>query len=653
MKRVLLTKSALHDLLILFTIAFFAFVLALIFDVCETLIEFTLRYKAWHMDEIWSVLILLGFTSSIYFLRRGKQLRKEINQRKFTENLLEGQNRILEMVASGVELPNILAKVVGVIRDHSSEAACCIMLWEHERNILRIGASSGLLPSFVKGIDGIPINPSGNLCWSVCTSGKPIFVADISNNAQWSNHCEVARNHNLRACWCIPIYSSAGNVVGILSIYFETPKSPESRDINLIETTARLAGIAIERCKAEESLRQYAGRLEILREIDQAILSVNTLEDILSESLFQIRTLLPVDWAGVALFNQDTTQIQLFASSDNKISGMTELYDLPYDQNILYEYNNPIEDLEQYPENNEFLQILREQGLRSLLYVPLISGVKVVGSLLLANREPGIFNVEQKEIAREVSIQLAVAIQHARLFDQLQNTHQRLQSMSHKLVETQELERRHIARELHDQIGQALTALKINLQISQKHTPDQTLQPYFEDNIGIIEQTLQQVRNLSLDLRPSILDDLGLVAALRWYINRFAQRSGVNTQLESDHFEFRLQPELETTCFRIVQEALTNIARHAEATTSKVSIHLNGTKIELKIIDNGKGFEVKEAISRAEQGMSLGVLGMEERATLLGGSLKIESTPNKGTCILAEFPLQNLKPIYHKMGRVA
>ncbi len=216
---------------------------------------------------------------------------------------------------------------------------------------------------------------------------------------------------------------------------------------------------------------------------------------------------------------------------------------------------------------------------------------------------------------------------------------ERLKSLSQQLMKAQEVERRHIARELHDEIGQALTAVKINLQAILRNPDTAKLAARLEESIGTVERTLNQVRNLSLDLRPSILDDLGLVAALRWYLDRQAERAGFGAQFTAEAFEEPLAPELEITCFRIVQEALTNVVRHARARHVYVSLGRRNGELWLAVEDDGIGFDQSAARDRAVQGASLGLLGMQERVVLLGGRLDLDSTLMRGTRIQVYFPL--------------
>lgn len=222
---------------------------------------------------------------------------------------------------------------------------------------------------------------------------------------------------------------------------------------------------------------------------------------------------------------------------------------------------------------------------------------------------------------------------------QLRAQSEELRRLTRQVVLAQEAERTRLSRELHDEIGQALTAVNFNLQAFQHFVTDPAVAAHLQDSLNIIEGTLQQVRDLSLDLHPSILDDLGLVAALQWYIERQAERSGLTIELVTVPAEIELPEDLKTTCFRIVQEALTNILRHAQAKEVQVELRQRGAELQLVIRDDGIGFDVPAARQLAARGASLGLLGMQERVLLLKGELEIKSARGKGTLIRARFPI--------------
>jgi len=205
------------------------------------------------------------------------------------------------------------------------------------------------------------------------------------------------------------------------------------------------------------------------------------------------------------------------------------------------------------------------------------------------------------------------------------------------VLEAQELERRRVALELHDELGQALTAIKINLQMGDRFK-DQSPAELNLENIRIVEDALQQVRSLATALRPSMLDDLGLAPALKWMSEQTASRGGFVSSFHHERVQVRLAPDIETACFRIVQEALTNITRHAQATRVDITLRREGDDLVLTVQDDGVGFAIDVMRERAVAGGSLGVLGMQERATLIQGQLDIDATPGVGCTVQLRCP---------------
>lgn len=217
-----------------------------------------------------------------------------------------------------------------------------------------------------------------------------------------------------------------------------------------------------------------------------------------------------------------------------------------------------------------------------------------------------------------------------------------LQTLSRGLIRAQEAERRRLAGELHDEIGQVLTAVSLSLELT-KGIVDEGARGRLDESMAIVDRAIDQVRGMSLNLRPAMLDVMGLESALRWFVDRQARGSGVKIELVSSLAGKRLAPELETACFRIVQETLTNVARHAEARSVRVELGFAGTEVLLSIQDDGTGFDVATARLRATTGGSFGLLGMEERARLLGGSCEIDSGIGSGTRVRVRLPLSVLK----------
>jgi len=214
------------------------------------------------------------------------------------------------------------------------------------------------------------------------------------------------------------------------------------------------------------------------------------------------------------------------------------------------------------------------------------------------------------------------------------NAEHRAQDLAARLIDVQENERRVIAQELHDQIGQLLTGLRFQLEAAKNVAP-------LTEALAITDDLLRSVRSLTLSLRPLVLDDLGLAPALDWHIKQFSRQTGIAVHLEHSLPAARLPRALEVTAYRVVQEALTNVARHSGATTAEVALTTSETILHLEISDRGRGFDAQAALARRD---SLGLAGLAERVRLAGGELEIFSQSGRGTRIHAEFGITPATP---------
>jgi PAS domain S-box-containing protein len=212
--------------------------------------------------------------------------------------------------------------------------------------------------------------------------------------------------------------------------------------------------------------------------------------------------------------------------------------------------------------------------------------------------------------------------------------------LSRRLVWAQETERRNIARELHDEIGQSLTVTELLLQALLALPGNQAMVSRLRESLQVVERVQEQVHDLSLNLRPSMLDDLGLEATLRWCANRQAALVGLQFEVRVDPLEHRLDPVIETECFRVAQEALNNVVKHAKAHTVIVELTRNDEQLHLSVRDDGIGFDVASVREQAVRGISLGLLSMEERSARAGGGLRYHAIPGQGTEVHAWFPLK-------------
>jgi signal transduction histidine kinase len=289
-------------------------------------------------------------------------------------------------------------------------------------------------------------------------------------------------------------------------------------------------------------------------------------------------------------------------------------------------------------------------GLNSFASVPVVSDGNAIGSVNMASRTPHSFSVREKKIFESVGRYLGTVIARIRieaeLDRQLDSTraaraateaaNARLMAVSQRLVEVQEAERRRLSRELHDEVGQIVTGLKLALETASRGGAEEAASR-LPVALRLTDDLLRSVRELSHSLRPSVLDDLGLVPALRWNLERF--RSGSDLEVvffERTEQEQRFPADVETAVYRIVQEALTNVVRHAEAGSVKVRLWTSTGSLFVQVEDDGRGFDADSALLSSA---SLGVGGMRERAALVGGTLSIDATHGAGTRVTAEIPL--------------
>ncbi len=254
---------------------------------------------------------------------------------------------------------------------------------------------------------------------------------------------------------------------------------------------------------------------------------------------------------------------------------------------------------------------------------------------------PRAFSRDDVHFLRAVANVLADAIGQAQVEAALRAAHdrerrlrQRLEAHSRRVVCAQETERRRIAHELHDEIGQALTGLKMTLE-DHERLPPALVAVRVARARELTAELLHRVHDLSLDLRPVLLDDLGLGPALVWLIERYSAQTGVDVALVCSGLEARLNPHIETAAYRIVQEALTNVARHAGVHDAAVDCSVAGVVLRVEVADQGAGFDVEGM----PIGTSSGLVGMEERARSTGGQLSVRSSPGRGTTVVAELPL--------------
>ncbi|MCL4371160.1 MAG: HAMP domain-containing protein [Chloroflexi bacterium] len=273
---------------------------------------------------------------------------------------------------------------------------------------------------------------------------------------------------------------------------------------------------------------------------------------------------------------------------------------------------------------------------------PLMVQGRTLGVLNVASSEARPFFVEDLNLLSAIAQEIAVAVENARLWEELKQKEELRGRLLDAVITAQEEERKRVARELHDETGQAITSLMVGLRVAAEAPTAEEMRTQLGDLRAIAVQALADLRALARELRPSLLDDLGLEAALKRYVGVYSTKSGVDVDLEIIGFgaNRRLLPQVELTLFRIIQEALTNVAKHARAHNVSAVLEWRAGSVVAVVEDDGVGFDVAKIMSSSQEDAQLGLHGMRERALLVGGQLELESTPGHGTTVYVEIPVE-------------
>jgi signal transduction histidine kinase len=284
----------------------------------------------------------------------------------------------------------------------------------------------------------------------------------------------------------------------------------------------------------------------------------------------------------------------------------------------------------------------QQRGYASSIALPLVYEGAVLGALNVYATDPHAFDEEEVGLLLQLASNLAYGISalHSRAArtqaeHALREQHEQLQILSRRLVEVQEAERRTVARDLHDEVGQVLTGLSLALELVARQPPEHA-PARLEHAQRLVNELIVRVRDMSMQLRPPMLDDLGLLPALLWYFERFREQTGIQVHFKHSGLEQRFSGDIEITVYRVVQEALINAANYAGVGEVFVRLLAGRKHLDVQVEDRGRGFDVQEALHNpATSGLS----GMRERTRLLGGELQIDTEPGRGSCLTVYLPL--------------
>jgi signal transduction histidine kinase len=390
------------------------------------------------------------------------------------------------------------------------------------------------------------------------------------------------------------------------------------------ERARLLASEQAARAEAEGAL----ARLRQIHAVTDTALALLGLDELLDETLSRLRAAIGADAANVLLLSESGPWLVVRASQG--VEGVHVIGDaVPVGRGIAgrvatLRHAIAVADVE----GHDGLRTTLRGRVRSMMAAPLLVEGQVVGVLDVGTRARHDFGDHDLRYLQMVADRMAPVIDRARLVEKLEAGRKQLAIVSERLVATQEAERAEIARELHDEVGQLLTGLKLMLE-----TPGAPAR--HEEMKAIVHDLMARVRGLSMSLRPPMLDDLGLVPALLWLVQHYSTQTGIEVVFCHHGLDGRLRAELETAAFRIVQEALTNVARHAEASEVEVTMDYGDETLVVRVRDNGKGYDPEVAAQKK----SYGVLGIRERAYTLGGTARIARVAAGGTLVEIEIPM--------------
>jgi signal transduction histidine kinase len=548
--------------------------------------------------ETAAVTIVGGLTIWLAWIRQDQErLREQATAR------LSAINTVSAVLTSSLELRRMLGEALDAVLEVTGlEAGCILVLNEREDDLILV-ACRGLPPGYKVGARGLQL--------ARMVAEDPALTSQIAL-----------------------LLKSKGRPQGALIVGQSDVRRFQPEEVNLLTAIATHVGVATENARLHRDVARQLVREKRLGEIANEMTSELELDRLLSKVVQIAEDLAGADAGAIAVLDEYENTIsypylhnmpeeltQVTVSRSNGLAGHVMSTGLPI-------------VIEDYPSHPARVEAFVEGGVKSVVGVPISSGDQVFGAL-------GLFTLEEKRAfsERDVSVicavgrQAAVAIENARLYDSMR-------SYARQVLTAQEAERKRLARELHDDTAQLLVALGRQLDAILAW-PDQTPQHTRERCEKLRQLTAEishDLRRFIQDLRPSTLDDLGLLPTLRGLSARLSEEDGIEARVEVAGDEHRLPAETELVLFRIAQEALNNVRKHSQGTEVVTSVEFGDGIVRIAISDNGQGFKVPGRLGQLVSVGKLGLTGMYERAQLVGGTLTVQSAPGKGTTVVAQIP---------------
>ena len=525
-----------------------------------------------------------------------KQLQAEVQTVKENEKRLDTRRQISSAVSQSLELDQVLNNAIDSVVDMMQADVAWIFLLDEEAGELVLTAPRGISEEFVKRKDRIRVGEGLN--GRVAQTGKALVVDDASKDPRITR--EVMSNYNIRSSLIVPLRSK-GKVCGTFCIAMHSLRSFRPEEVELLTAIGDEIGVAIENAYLYQQQMAIAQQLRLSEERYRGLF------ESASEAIFVCSTS-----GRIVSANRAAEQLTGYSQDELSITTLYELFSEASVNKVRQLFSRELESMT--IGETEELHLTRKDGTEAF--------IQLKASPLLKDR--GVIGLQI--IARDVT-------EERRL-------RQNMEYYITQITRAQEDERLRISRELHDDTAQVLAGLsrEVSSLLSKERTVSKSTKEKLEKLREMADTALEGVRRFSQDLRPSILDDLGLVPAMEWLAAELEKNYGLETKVSIAGEQQRLSPENELAVFRIAQEALSNVRRHSGASAVKVTIDFGADALTLVVSDNGRGFDMPQRTSDLAVSGKLGIIGMRERARLIGGTLVVQSEVGMGTTVTLRVP---------------
>jgi PAS domain S-box-containing protein len=580
---------------------------------------------------------------SVTAIRGGyfQAILRDISERKRSEALLAGEKRLLEMIATGVALKDILNALCLIIEEQRSGTLVSALLLNPDGVHLDCIAGPSLPKDWTQQMENLPIGPCAGSCGTAAYRGSPVIVSDIATDPLWDvpEHRASALKHGLRASWSNPVVSSGGKVLGTFCMYYRETRNPTSQDFELIDLATHLVRIAIERDRAEKALRaseQVArGQVEALTYSLDVLATAPAPDRFLGQMLSSIGRLLDAQSVILWLLDESKDSLVLrawaegtnFAKADPEHPFIKNPSSWKEDPGLreLFFSGAPVacEDVDHDPyTSSELRDYLKAGGTKKFLRIPTLVGGRVRGFIGVRHGERSPYRPEEIELAQALAHQAMLAIQLNEFADQ---------SRQSAILE----ERNRMAREIHDTLAQGFTGVIVQLESAEdaigccrRKEADEHLQRA----MGLARRSLSEARRSVHALRPQALQRGNFWEGLKRIIKNTTAGTGLHTAFNLEGELRDLPQHWQENLLRIGQEGLTNALRYAHPRNFEARLSSDEKQLRLELRDDGDGFDVRD------QHDGFGLAGMRERTEQMGGTLKITTARGKGTKIVVTLP---------------